>query len=61
MPSLMIEVYGQQKKSFGLLTGALDQLQENVIYLASGGNIRCAYWGELLTATAKKREDNIQY
>ena len=55
MPVLMIDVYGPQKKPFGLLTEALDQLQPNEIYLASGGEMRCAYWGELLTVTAKKR------
>lgn len=58
MPVIMIDVYGEQKKPFGLLTEALDQLQEGEIYLASGGEMRCAYWGELLTATAKKRGAN---
>ncbi len=55
MPVLMIDVYGPQPKPFGLLTEALDQLEAGEIYLASGGEMRCAYWGELLTATAKKR------
>lgn len=55
MPVLMIDVYGPQKKPFGKLTEALDQLQTNEIYVASGGEMRCAYWGEILTATAKKR------
>lgn len=55
MPVVMIDVYGKQKKPFGLLTEALDQLQDGEIYLASGGEMRCAYWGEILTATAKKR------
>ncbi|MDT4763195.1 RraA family protein [Sphaerochaeta sp. PS] len=55
MTVLMIDVYGQQKKPFGLLTEALDQLDENEIYLATGGTKRCAYWGELLTATARTR------
>ena len=55
MTVLMIDVFGPQKKPFGLLTGALDQLQENEIYLATGGTGRCAYWGELLTATARTR------
>jgi 4-hydroxy-4-methyl-2-oxoglutarate aldolase len=55
MPVVMIDVYGKQKKPFGLLTEALDQLQPGEIYLASGGEMRCAYWGEILTATAKKR------
>lgn len=55
MPVLMIDVYGPQKKPFGKLTEALDQLQSGEVYLASGGDMRCAYWGEILTATAKKR------
>lgn len=56
MPVLMIDVYGVQKKPFGYLTEALDQLVEGDIYLASGGEMRCAYWGELLTATARTRK-----
>ncbi|AOT72027.1 RraA family protein [Geosporobacter ferrireducens] len=55
MPALMVDVYGEQEKPFGLLTEALDQLQPGEIYVASGGTMRCAYWGEILTATAKKR------
>lgn len=55
MPAVMVDVYGEQEKPFGLLTQALDQLQPGEIYIASGGAMRCAYWGELLTATAKKR------
>jgi regulator of RNase E activity RraA len=55
MPVLMIDVYGPQKKPFGKLTEALDQLESGEVYLASGGAMRCAYWGEILTATAKKR------
>ena len=55
MTVLMIDVFGQQKKPFGYLTEALDDLQEDEISVASGGTMRCAYWGELLTATAKKR------
>jgi len=55
MPVVMVDVFGKQKKPFGRLTEALDQLQPGEIYLASGGDMRCAYWGEILTATAKKR------
>lgn len=55
MPVLMIDVYGEQKQPFGKLTEALDQLQSGEIYLASGGEMRCAYWGEILTATARMR------
>jgi len=56
MTVLMIDVFGPQKKPFGLLTEALDQLEENEIYIATGGTKRCAYWGELLTATARTRK-----
>ncbi len=56
MTVLMIDVFGPQKKPFGYLTEALDQLEEHEIYLATGGSKRCAYWGELLTATARTRK-----
>ena len=55
MTVLMIDVFGKQKKPFGLLTEALDQLQKNEIYIVAGGTKRCAYWGELLTAAARTR------
>ena len=55
MPVLMIDVHGPQKKPFGLLTEALDDLRAGEVYLATGGGMRCAYWGELLTATARTR------
>ncbi|WP_240416021.1 RraA family protein [Paenibacillus periandrae] len=55
MPVLMIDVFGEQEAPFGLLTEALDQLQPGDVYIASGGTMRCAYWGEILTATSKKR------
>ncbi len=56
MPVIMCDVYGPQVKPFGLLTEALDQIQEDEVYVASGGDMRCAYWGELLTATVKYRK-----
>lgn len=55
MTVLMTDVYEAQEKPFGYLTEALDQLEKNEIYIASGGTRRCAYWGELLTATARVR------
>ena len=48
------DVYGEPKKPFGLLTEALDQLQPNEIYVATGAH-NSALWGELLTTTAKRR------
>lgn len=53
MPVLMADVFGPQEKPFGLLTEALDQLEEDEVYIAAGGAMRCAYWGELLTAAAR--------
>lgn len=58
MPVLMIDVYGEQAEPFGRLTEALDQMEPGDIYLASGGAMRCAYWGEILTATARMRGAN---
>lgn len=55
MTVLMIDVFGPQDKPFGRLTEALDDLQPDEVYIATGGTGRCAYWGELLTATARMR------
>ncbi|HEV2478951.1 MAG TPA: RraA family protein [Puia sp.] len=55
MPVLMIDVYGPQEHPFGKLTAALDQLEPGEIFVAGGGAMRCAYWGEILTATARTR------
>ncbi|MCF3650578.1 RraA family protein [Synoicihabitans lomoniglobus] len=55
MPALMIDVHGPQEKPFGLLTEALDDLRPGEVYLGAGGAMRCAYWGELLTAAARTR------
>ncbi|MDO4961612.1 MAG: RraA family protein [Eubacteriales bacterium] len=51
---LECDVFEAQKKPFGLLTEALDQLQENEVYIATGAH-NSALWGELLTATARTR------
>lgn len=55
MPVLQIDVHGPQKKPFGYLTEALDQLEEDEVYIASGGDMRCAYWGDILTTTSRLR------
>lgn len=51
---LECDVFETQKKPFGLLTEALDQLTKNEVYIATGAR-NSALWGELLTATAKTR------
>ena len=40
---------------FEKLTEALDQLEPGEVYLASGGTVPCAAWGELMTTTARGR------
>lgn len=55
MPVLVVAVHGPQARPFGLLTEALDQLASGEVYLAHGGGIPCAAWGEILTVTAKSR------
>lgn len=55
MPVLIGDVFSAQRKPFGLLTEALDQLEPGEVYLCAGGAMRSAYWGEILTATAKAR------
>ena len=55
MPVVTADVFGPQKRPFGLLTDALDQLGPGEVYLGGGGLMRSASWGELLTVTAKAR------
>lgn len=55
MTVLMIDVFEPQQQPFGRLCECLDQIEPGEIYIATGGTMRCAYWGELLTATAKSR------
>lgn len=55
MPVLLADVHGPQTAPFGRLTEALDQIEPDEIYIATG-TLRCASWGEILTATAKKRQ-----
>jgi regulator of RNase E activity RraA len=55
MPVLVEGVYGPQAQPFGRLTEALDQLQPGEVYVAHGGGVPCAAWGEILTATARLR------
>jgi Demethylmenaquinone methyltransferase len=42
-------------QGFTNLMAALDAVREGEVYLASGGNLECAAWGELMTAAARSR------
>ncbi len=49
------DVTGPQRRPFGRLTDALDTIEPGEIYLATGGAMNCAAWGEIMTATARTR------
>jgi 4-hydroxy-4-methyl-2-oxoglutarate aldolase len=55
MPVQLADVAGPQDPPFGSLIEALDQIRPGEIYLATGGTLYCAAWGEIMTATAKAR------
>lgn len=55
MPALIADVFTPQRKPFGLLTEALDQLEPGEVWITPGASNLAAMWGEILTATAKRR------
>lgn len=55
MPVLQTQVFGTQARPFGRLTEALDDLRAGEVYVATGGALNCASWGELMTAAARMR------
>lgn len=55
MPSLVSDVYGPQKKQFGYLTEALDQLEPGEVYISPPIVQEVATWGEILTVTSQNR------
>jgi regulator of RNase E activity RraA len=63
MPVLETDVYGEiventqnpvMKKPFGIMFEALDNLQEDEVYICSGASPRYALWGGLMSARAIK-------
>jgi len=54
-PVRIADVNGPQSRPFGRLTEALDAIRPGEVYLATGGSMNCAAWGEILTATARTR------
>ena len=55
MPSVVSDVHGPQKKPFGYLTEALDQLEPGEVYISPRVVQPVALWGEILTATSQGR------
>jgi regulator of RNase E activity RraA len=54
-PVRIEDVSGPQSRPFGRLMEALDNLRPDEVYLATGGSMNCAAWGEIMTATARTR------
>lgn len=54
MPVLVEEIEGPQADRFEQLTKALDQIEPGEVYLTTEA-LSCASWGEIMTATAKRR------
>jgi regulator of RNase E activity RraA len=53
-PTIICDVYGEQETPLGLLPDAVDHIKEDEIYIVTGGDRRCSYFGEIMTATIKK-------
>lgn len=55
-PTIICDVYGEQENPLGLLPEAVDNIQEDEIYIVTGGDRRCSYFGEIMTATIRARK-----
>ena len=55
LPVQICDAWGRQDTPFGRMTGALDSIQPGEIYIATGGSMNCAAWGEIMTAAARVR------
>jgi 4-hydroxy-4-methyl-2-oxoglutarate aldolase len=56
MPVQLAAATKVRGQGFTNLMAALDALRHGEVYVASGGNLECAAWGELMTAAARNRE-----
>lgn len=55
-PTIICDVYGEQEKPLGLLAEAIDHISEDEIYIVTGGDRRCSYFGEIMTATIRSHK-----
>ena len=54
-PTIICDVYGEQDEPLGLLVEAVDAIREDEIYMVTGGDRRCSYFGEIMTASIRAR------
>lgn len=52
-PTIICDVYGEQENPLGKLPEAVDHILEDEIYIVTGGDRRCSYFGEIMTATLR--------
>ncbi len=52
--TVIADVYGEQEEPLGKLAQAIDAIKEDQVYIVTGGDRRCSYYGEMMTATIKK-------
>jgi regulator of RNase E activity RraA len=56
LPVQIGDAWGKQQYPFDRMTEALDSILPGEIYIASGGSMNCAAWGEIMTAAARTRK-----
>lgn len=54
-PTIICDVYGEQEIPLGLLPEATDHIGKNEVYVVTGGDRRCSYFGEIMTATIRHK------
>ena len=53
-PTIICDIYGEPADPLGKLAEAIDHVGEDEVYIVTGGDRRCSYFGEIMTATIKK-------
>lgn len=54
-PTIICDVYGEQESPLGLLPEAIDSIGEDEVYIVTGGDRRCSYFGEIMAATIRQK------
>ncbi len=54
-PTVICDVYGRQEEALGKLYDAVDNIGEGQVYMVTGGNWRASYFGEIMTASVKRK------
>ena len=54
-PTIICDVYGKQEDPLGILYDAVDNIEEDEVYMVAGGAFRASYFGEIMTTTVKRK------